>query len=285
MNSVFVRHCGVMTYWAAGDTERAKLIPTMNDLGLADYVPEQRSDSDALKAAIRDYCKENSSGEKRDKLVQGLKKPKRNGFQVLEVERREDDNDYNKSFGAKVEDGRVIVTRGCADDYTLQKTFERLKGISTGSSVSAMLAEIATRRFGATMLGPRLWWIPDEHVQEWRNIADRVSDIAMDGDTAVTSLTYLMDDNGVEAIKDAIIDEVFEIAEKLKKEIADNDLGRTALTSRQIVAASLHARVSKYEAILGEALTALHQVVQTAEEAAASAIAVVDSEEAFAGVF
>ena len=51
------------------------------------------------------------------------------------------------------------------------------------------------------------------------------------------------------------------------------------------MAAALHARVTQYEAILGEALDTLHQVIRLAEEAAASAIAVKESDEVYAGVF
>ena len=43
--------------------------------------------------------------------------------------------------------------------------------------------------------------------------------------------------------------------------------------------------MSQYEAILGEALTTLHEVIRLAEEAAASAIAVKESEEVYAGIF
>ena len=67
----------------------------------------------------------------------------------------------------------------------------------------------------------------------------------------------------------------------LAKEPADLE----ALVRRQLMAAALHARVSQYERILGEAMSTLHEVVRVAEQAAAAAESVRESNEVFDNLF
>mgnify|MGYP001559326383 CR=1 FL=1 len=290
MNLSHVQPDGAMTFWTAGITVRDALFVQLDALGLAQFMPPVRSDADCLKSAMRDYCnlakEENSKDYMPDRLVQSLKKPKKNGFQVLDIERREDDNEYCKNFGCKVDaDGTVVVTRGYADDYAIQQFYQRHKRLVTGGAVSSTLASIAKDHLGGAMLKSGLYWIPEDNRHNWSEASKAFSTAAVDGDTDVTELRYLMDEAGVNAIKDAIIDEVVVASAKLQDEIAAGSLGKGALTTRQFAAAALHARVSKYEAILGEALTALHESVRVAEEAAASAIAVQEADEVYAGVF
>lgn len=293
MHLTHVQPNGAMTFWTAGVTHRESLYVQIDALGLAQFMPPVRSDADCLKSAMRDYCaleaeeaRKDSKDKLPDKLVQSLKRPKKNGFQVLDIERREDDNDYCKSYGCRVDDkGQVSVTRGYADQRSLQKFYGEHKRLLTGGAVSAALANIAKDHLGGTMLKSGLYWIPEDNRRNWSDVSKAFAAAAVDGDTAVTELRYLMDEAGVNAIKDAIIDEVVAASAKLQDEVATGDLGTGALTTRQFAAAALHARVSKYEAILGEALTALHETVRVAEEAAASAIALQESDEVYAGVF
>ena len=135
-------------------------------------MPPVRSDADCLKSAMRDYCnlakEENSKDYMPDRLVQSLKKPKKNGFQVLDIERREDDNEYCKNFGCKVDaDGTVVVTRGYADDYAIQQFYQRHKRLVTGGAVSSTLASIAKDHLGGAMLKSGLYWIPEDNRHNW----------------------------------------------------------------------------------------------------------------------
>jgi hypothetical protein len=95
----------------------------------------------------------------------------------------------------------------------------------------------------------------------------------------------VLDEAGCRAVRDAIIREITQEAATLGTEIAGGNLGDEALARRKSLAGSLHDRVRRYEGILGEALTVLHDIVTVAEQAAASAVAVQESETAFAGVF
>lgn len=288
-----LKHKGAMTLWKCGVSDREKLYAALKGLGLQEnYMPAVRGDADCLKAAMKDYCGAmavaagDTSVKGPDKLVQSLRKPKKNGFQVLDVERREDDNDYLKSFGCKVDEyGTITITRGYANEYTLQRSYQEHKKVVTGSAVRTALAGIAQEHLGGVMIDSGIFWIPEDQKAKWIEISKAIEATAIENDTKVRVLSYVMDDEGIDAVKDAIISEVFDAAEKLKQEIADGSMGKSALTTRQFIAASLHARVSKYEVILGEALTALHETVRVAEEAAASAIAMKEADEVYAGVF
>ena len=294
MNLSHVQPDGVMTFWTAGISVRDALLVQLDALGLSQFMPGVRSNTDCLKSAMRDYCELESLEAKKDKrdarpdkLVQSLKKPKQNGFQVLDVDRHEDDNDYNKSFGCRVENDAVVITRGYANQESIQQFFADHKRLVTGGAVSNALAQIAQEHLGGVQLKSGLYWIAEEHRDLWSKVASAFASVVLDEDmpTVVTELRYLMDEGGVKAVRDAIVREVRIATTAMQEEIAKGDLGKHALTTRQIQAAALHFRVSKYEAILGEALAALHETVRVAEESAASAIAVQESEDVYVGVF
>jgi hypothetical protein len=258
------------------------------NIGLDKHVPPARSDANALRAALKDYCDRRADRRRgKDKLVQSHKRPSKHGFEVLDVERGEEVNDYPMDFAAKMDDGRVVVTRGDAETHELQESFIAHKATLTGASVGQALVAVLAH-LGGTALRPSggVYWIAQEVVATWRSVAAAVQSAAKaENGNSVYMLRTLLDEEGIRAVKDAIVSEISEASQRLTEEIKSGDLGEQALTRRQIVAAALHARVIQYEAILGEALDTLHQVIRLAEEAAASAIAVKESDEVYAGVF
>lgn len=288
MNTQQIDVDGAVVYWSAGPTMRELLCARMQQLGLEPHMPDQRTDAACLKASMRDYCDARSNRRRgRDKLLQPRKRQKHNGFEVLDVERGEDGNDYRMDFAAKItDDGLIMVTRGYADASELRRYFEQHKAQLTGAAVGQMLVSVLAQ-LGGTALRPSggVYWIPGSVVRQWEAIANVVEECSAEQNrNSVYCITHQFNERSVRAVRDAIVEEITAASEGLVEEIRDNELGEEALTRRQLVAASLHARVSQYEQILGETLATLHEAIQVAEEAAASAIAVQASEDQFAGI-
>jgi hypothetical protein len=288
MNVFNIAPTGAVVYWNAGPTRRELLEERFRQLGLEKHVPPARTDANALRAALKDHCDRRANRRRgKDKLVQPHKRQSKHGFEVVHVDRGEVANDYSMDFSAKVDEGRVVVTRGYADTDELQEAFAVHKATLTGASVGQALVAVLAQ-LGGTALRPSggVYWIAEEAVETWQSVAAAVQSAASgENGNNVYMLRTLLDEEGIRAVKDAIVSEITDASDKLAEQIASNDLGEQALTKRQIVAASLHARVTQYEAILGEALDTLHQVIRLAEEAAASAIAVKEADEIYAGVF
>ena len=94
-----------------------------------------------------------------------------------------------------------------------------------------------------------------------------------------------MDTETVRAVSDAIVDEVLKASGSLADEIREGKLGEQAIETRKQRAKALHARVSEYELILGQAMAHLHQVICVAEMAAASATAMAEDKSIFNEMF
>jgi hypothetical protein len=286
MNKQSIQADGAVVYWSAGPTRRDLLIANLRALSIEHMVPEQRTDAACLRSAIKDYCDEHSQRRRgRDKIIQARKQQRKNGFEVLDVNRGEDGNDYQMDFAARVDNGFVIAPR-CPFRDQLQKLFDAHKGQLTGAAVGSFLVDVLGQLKGIA-LRPHggVYWIPGSSLEDWERIAAVVEKCATDGGkNTLYAITHLFNEASVRAVKDAIVDEVTAASESLVEDIKTNDLGPDALIRRQIMAASLHARVKQYEAILGQALTTLHDTVRVAEEAAAAAMSVATQDNQFAGI-
>lgn len=288
MNVQHIAPSGGVVFWNAGPTQRELLLERLRQIGLERFVPAERGDSNALRSALKDHCDTRSQRRRgKDKLVQSHKQQSKHGFEVVDVQRGEQFNDYSLDFAAKVEGGVVHVTHGDVDQSQLQELFTTHKSTITGASVGQSLVAILAH-LGGTALRPSggVYWLPETAIETWQSVVGAIQQAAREtGGNSVYLLRTLLDESGIRAVKDAIVAEVTEASSGLIAEIRTGGMGDTALTNRQIIAASLHSRVRQYESILGEALDRLHDVVRIAEEAAASAIAVKDSADVYAGVF
>ncbi|RPI80323.1 MAG: hypothetical protein EHM42_12265, partial [Planctomycetaceae bacterium] len=144
MNSQQIDVDGAVVYWSAGPTLRELVIERLQQLGMAEHVPDQRTDAACLKAAMRDHCDARANRRRgRDKLLQPRKRQKQNGFEVLDVERGEEGNDYRMHYAAKItEAGLIVVTRGYADAHELRRYFDQHKAQLTGAAVGQLLVSL-----------------------------------------------------------------------------------------------------------------------------------------------
>ena len=288
MNNKHVEADGAVVYWSAGPTRRDLLIARLSHHSMENLVPEQRTDSACLKSAMLDYCDQRSQRRKgQDKLVQARKRQSTNGFEVLDVDRREHGNEYRMDFAAKVlASGSIAIVNGTANVGELTALFQTQKSQLTGQAVGKLLTNVLAQ-LGGTCLRPAggVYWIPGSQIATWETVSNIVEAAAVDGGrNAVYAITHTWNERSVRAVKDAIIDEVTDASNALMEDIKQNQLGSEALVRRQVLAAALHGRVTQYEAILGQALTALHDSIRVNEEAAAAALSVHDASSQFAGI-
>ena len=80
-------------------------------MGYADCVPNPRTDQSALENSIKAVY-----GTK-NKAVVSRKQPKRNGVELVNIERSTVRNGYVTNFGAKVVGGRVKADYGFANEF------------------------------------------------------------------------------------------------------------------------------------------------------------------------
>jgi hypothetical protein len=288
MNVRTISHDGAVVFWSAGPTSRDLLNARLQNLGLEKFTPNPTTDESALKAALKDYAQSKSPTLKphgRDKIVEKHRR-RADGFDVVDVERKgkDESNDYVVDFAARVEQGQVVVSKGYANVYELQERFHAHKEALTGAQASGAMVKLMAH-LGGTCLKDEggVYWLPGKAIEAWDQV------IAAFEETGATTKVYrmvvAMDMQTIRAVRDAITKEVSTAAGTLIEEIKANDFRDSALERRRQTALALRERVREYEAILGEALSHLHVVLDVAEQAAAGARAVQEDDAVFAGVF
>jgi hypothetical protein len=127
--------------------------------------------------------------------------------------------------------------------------------------------------FGGTRLRPSgaVYWIPGPKLDDWARVGRAVEAAADGGASAVYLLRHRLDAEAVRAVRDAVVAEVQGEAERIRTEVTGGQLGGRALETRQGQAADLRAKVLLYEDLLNVGLAGLHQAVDAADQAAATA--------------
>lgn len=299
MSAKLVTTSGSVCSWDTGPMPRSLVYERLESVNLEQYAPELRTDAAALRIALGEFASlakkaagrqrdlTNGQGEqaKLDFSVQPHRQQKEHGFELVKVNRGETENDYVASFSARVQDGRVSIVKGFCDGlYVLQTQYEQAKATVGGDAVGRALVEIMAHLKGTTLreVGG-VYWIPEESVPTWQRVIEAFDNTGCK--TRLYCARTVMDEQMARWVKDAIVSEITASATALTEEIAEGTLGEQALETRKVKAQALRGRVAEYESILSEMLPHLHAVVQVAETAASSALAVQQDSEAFAGMY
>ena len=141
-----IRVSGATVSWSLSPTNREHLRAIYTHHGVEHNLPPQSSDRAALKSAMEDV-------KGKDQIVQALKSPSKNGYEVVNVERDTKRNHYVNNFSAWLADGVVQTGYGYADTSQLQERFLQHKGLLAPSAVSKSLTEIVLQ-MGAVTLYP-----------------------------------------------------------------------------------------------------------------------------------
>jgi|GEM_PF-3487170 len=289
---------GAIVYWNGAPTDRQKLFEGLTATGMEDYVPCQRTEAASLKMALEEFIddaiserrsarthKTQQDGERviRDKIVQPLRNQKENGFEVVDVTRKDDQNDYVVDFAAKVIDGQVQISRGYASQAKVQRAYEVYRATLGGSAIGGALIDIVKDLGGVTLRDSGgIYWLANDKLEQWEKV---ISAFEAAGDNQVYMVRTIMDAKTVRAVNDAIVDEVTKRSAELADEIMHGKLGEQAIDNRLQSAKALHARVREYESILGQTMQHLHQVIGIAEVAASSATAIKEDSSVFDEMF
>jgi hypothetical protein len=151
-----------------------------------------------------------------------------------------------------------------------------------------MLTDIIHGQLGGIGLKANggLYFIPEQHVGRWLDIVMVVEAAAVSPTTNDLSAVPLeMNAMTLRDIKRSITREIESAAERLRKDIAENQLGDEALLTRAVRARELRERIRQYESILDQTLDVCHQHVDIAVQAFSVASAVQDDDEVYEGVF
>jgi len=255
---------GALTFWALRPTPYQALLEALQARGYGDCMPNVRTDQSALENAIK------ARYGMKNRAVVSRKQPKRNGVELVQIERNPDRNHYTTSFGARVVGGAVKADFGYADEDKLTEEFLRFKAVLTTSAVSQALTAVLARMDGMKgFTKPGIHYVPEHWLKAWKELASAVES-CQEGNE-ITTVRAAMDEGTARAIRDALTREVQEQAARLLDDVSKGTLNDAQLQSRAAQSQALVDRVELYSSILNEGLEGLKAVAQLANGAAAAA--------------
>ena len=255
---------GAIVFWSLQPTPYQAIREVFEGMGYADCVPNPRTDISALENSIKAVY-----GMK-NKAVVSRKQPKRNGVELVNIERDAVRNGYVTNFGAKVVNGQVKADYGFANEYALTEEFLKFKARLTTTAVGQALVAVLEKMDGMTGLKPGVYYIPEHHLKRWKELAERVEG-CQEGNK-ITTARVAMDEGTARTIRDTLTHEVHEKAAKLLDDVSKGTLNDAQLQVRAKQAQELVDRVTLYSSILNEGLEGLKSVAQLANGAAAAAV-------------
>ena len=255
---------GAIVFWSLQPTPYQAVREVFEAMGYPACVPNPRTDQSALENSIRTVY-----GMK-NKAVISRKHPRRNGVELVNIERSTDRNGYVTNFGAKVVNGHVKAAYGFANEYALTEEYLKLKARLTTTAVGQALVAALEQMDGMTGLKPGVYYIPEHHLKRWQELAERVEG-CQEGNK-ITTARVAMDEGTARTIRDTLTREVHEKAAKLLDDVSKGTLRDTQLQVRAKQAQELVDRVTLYSSILNEGLEGLKSVAQLANGAAAAAV-------------
>jgi hypothetical protein len=274
---------GIVTYWATAETsiDRLRAGCLKVDPGLEKLLPQNATPMNALREALAEVFPGH--------LVRKLKA---DGFAVVREDRGEDENEYDHVaaawFGEPDGQGdRQIVAGDKVDAATARRirhAYSGQRGVLQPVQVGTFLGRVLGEYLGGTMLRPKVggvYWLPEERADKWQAIADAVEAAAAKGGaTSVYVLRHAMDEQGVRAVRDAIVHEATTEAARISDEVMAGQLGAKALRTREREALQLIAKVKRYEELLDVGLAGIRRALGEVKDAAAAAavLASVDAE-------
>ncbi len=271
-----IRIGGGVTYFRlASKTNLEELVRRLGAIGLADYVPEPISDKAALRQAIDEVFQ---PADKAEKLLV-RPKPDCAGYAVS-VERPKDDVAIGDAWTvlrwvASVSEEGVIDLRPYDPnivDMLIEKMHEARRSISAGAVSKALTTLVG--HVGGVCLRDNggVYWVRDDRLQDWENVADAFQRSAEKGETKIYLLRVQADSEMIRAVGDSLRAEVEEALAAIEAEVQDVDsLSETKCENRVRKIAEIERKIRDYETAFQAPLNALHTMAQRAGSAVATA--------------
>lgn len=277
MNQLSVKPGGAIVYWTVSETNLDKLQAELEAIDLGSYCPGQPTKEAALHTALRHWCRERAS-ESTAYATFARTEPLTNGFEVVLVERGNEQNVLAMLCAVGLsEAGEPEVVDGSLEEFeldTIRRDYYHHLATLSPAAVGSALAKLCTGRLRGLNLRPTggFYWLNDSELETWAKVAAAVRSAG--SGNRVYSLSQVIDGESIGAVKDALVREIGAESERIVAEVKKGDLGQAALKNRIATAVTLRRKVEKYESVIGEALTVLHEALGNAEQAAASGVAV-----------
>jgi len=251
---------GCMNHWTLVPVDRAAVQDALERLGFEGFLPPEQGDTAALKAALAEL-------KGKDRIVDSLKNPKKDGVEVVAVEKDHTANYRTQDYRCKVVDGVVVVAGGYfSDQEKLQAEFNKHKALATKNGLSGCLQQIAAS-LKAVTLWPGSYWVPESGLRVWERVVEEFR--LLDKEIKFKLVRVQTDDlETVQAIRDALVQKVGRKAAEIRAEVEEKNLGQEGLERRAGEAQNLRELVDEYRQILGDWAATLADVIHAAEEAA-----------------
>jgi hypothetical protein len=264
---------GAVTFWSLADwSDRGRLHAALTHLGYAAFVPEPRAEATVLKDALEEVL-----GGPRV-LVRPL--ASRDGFAVVREERGMVGNNYATLLIARVQQGQdPTFEPWTLEANRVETAYRQQLGRIPATQLSNALVKLIDA-LGGTRLRPSgaVYWLPGHRLDEWTRIVQAAEQASQTRPNAVYVLRHRLDADAVRAVRDAVVHEVQLEAQRLAEEITAGDLGGRALETRKNQLLALREKVNLYEDMLNVGLNGLHQVLDRADQATATATLLLGSQ-------
>jgi len=243
---------GVIVYWTLAESgDRDRLKSYWEAIGLGKFVPERRPNTAILRDALEEVFKGRF-------LVRPLSAA--DGFVVVREDRGADENAYVPVCTAKVlpgETAQPTLSGVGVDTVQILAAYSRLQSQMTNQQMSSALTKVVSHLLG-TRLRPTggFYWLPGFQLDQWKLVADGVEKSSI-GRATCYVLQHDLDASGVQAVVDAIANEVNSESDRIAADIFGGELGKRALESRKQEAAAMRRKVAEYESLLGASLSNL----------------------------
>lgn len=279
---------GVITFWSlAAHSVRDDMVQVLKDhvgQAYADLVPPPRT---LLTGLVTDALKELFPGKDRH-FVRFMKKQKK---WIVKQEVIENDDDVVLKAVCQVSVEQhdpkdpsteyVDLKRGYTSELhqRLLDAIERQKGLAPACQVSEMLTNILKSFPGVVSLRPTggIYVLTDKDSQQaWARISALLLGCGANGGrNKVYRVDYKINEYSIEAIRDALLEEVAQFSTHLEAEINETDpdkqLGSRALKGRQKQAEAMLGRVTFLEGALSTRLQDARDMVERVKTAAGQA--------------
>ena len=271
MNEQRFEIAGSLVFWQFGQSSELNRLRAALELhGFGDHCPERMTDGAALRAALAEEfpgCKIFPVVSEKDK----------DAFEVVRVVADDKEkNSYEHVLAASLTE-HVVYTDNYDRDQILRLQTSFVGFVSTvpASQLTKTMVAIVMSLGGVTMRpSGGIYWLNVDHWEKWQALCASIE--ACGPKNRFDACRVVFDQNCIEAIKQALTNEIAREAKLIEETLNDPETGLRAAATAEKRAQALRSKISSYEEAFGVALSELHHTMDEATTIAAKA-ALMDS--------